>query len=413
MMNNRKPLGLGKSFLIALGIVALAVLVSAVLIYTAPRTKRVEGKRPPRLVQTMKLEARTTRITVTAHGIVIPAREVILQPEVTGRVIRQHESLVPGGYIPMGEELIRIDPSDYDLTLEEKEAALEEAKFELAVEKGRQVVASREWKLLQGDLPGSDANRSLVLRKPHLEKAEALVRKANNQIEKAKLDLSRTTVMAPFNVVVLNEMVEVGQLVDRGTAVCTLAGSDEFWVRVSLPIDKLRWIQLPSGSLPGAKAKVFLESGQGESVGREGRVIRLLSDLDTKGRMARILVSVPDPLGLQNGEDKLPLLLGSYVRVEIDAGELDDVIEIPRSSLREGNCIWVVGRERQLEIRKAKILWSRKETLLLASDCIEDDEDLVVSGLRIALPKMNVSPQPIHRPSGEEEPGAGNLQGDE
>ncbi len=393
MAGNKTTPHRGPRLLLACAVIVLCSLVSAALIYTSPTTEKIERKRPPKLVQTMKVQPRTEPIAVTAYGVVIPAREVTVEAEVRGRVIRQNTSLVPGGFIPRGEELIHIDPSDYTIALEETEAAFEEAEFELAVEQGRQVVASREWKLLQSDLSESEANRSLALREPHLKKAEALVRKAQNRIKKAKLDLSRTTVVAPFNAVVLDEQVEVGQLVDRGITVCTLAGSDAFWVRVSLPIDKLRWIRLPDGSSPGAKATVFLDSGRGTAIGRDARVVRLLSDLDPKGRMARILISVPDPLGLHNGGDALPLLLSSYVRVRIDAGELTDVIAIPRSALREGNRIWVVGTEHELEIRNATIVWAWEETLYLPSDCIEPDEELVISGLRLALPQMKVSPQ--------------------
>ena len=402
MNSNSTPTRRWPGLVLAFAIVCLCAVVSAALLYTSPQTQREERKRPPRLVRTIRVEPRTERIVVTAHGVVIPARQVVMQAQVNGRVVRQHESLVPGGRIPRGAELIRIDPADYDLALAEKEAALEEAEFELAVEKGRQVVASREWKLLQGDLPDSEANRSLALREPHLKKAEALVRKAKNLIAVAKLDLSRTEVVAPFNAVVLEEKMEIGQLVDRGLEVCTLAGSDEFWVRVSLPIEKLRWITFPNGTSPGAAATVFLDTGEGESVGRDGRVVRLLGDLETKGRMARILISVHDPL---TGKNKQPLLLGSYVRVEIDAGTLGDVLAVPRSAVREGNMLWVVNPEQRLDIRKANVLWSRADTVLVASECIAENESLVVSGLRTALPQMLVSAQPV---TDHESKGAGS-----
>lgn len=139
-----------------------------------------------------------------------------------------HDALVPGGYLKAGDELIRIDPSDYKLALNEQETGLDQAVFELEVEKGRQVVASREWKLLESDLADGEANPSLVLREPHLRRTEALIRKATNEIAKAALDLSRTVISAPFNSVVLDESVEIGQLVEPGSSICTLVGTDEF-----------------------------------------------------------------------------------------------------------------------------------------------------------------------------------------
>jgi multidrug efflux pump subunit AcrA (membrane-fusion protein) len=285
-------------------------------------------------------------------------------------VARQHAALEPGGVIEAGAELVAIDRSDYELALAAKQAELEEARFALEVERGRQVVALREWKLLEGDVPKEDANRSLVLRKPHLRRAEALVEKAENDIALAELDLTRTSVTAPFNAVVIEESVEVGQLLERGTSVTTLAGADEFWVRVSVPVDRLRWIQLPRGEYEGAKAKVVLDAGEGREFTREGRVLRLLGDLEPNGRMARMLVSIADPLGRHDRSGEIPLLLGSYVQVEIDAGVLEGVVVIRRAALREGNRIWVVDGSNRLQIRDVEVLWFRKDSVLLAKESI-------------------------------------------
>ena len=380
------------------GVLALIVLVvggsvCVGLLLTGPETEQESDVRSPRVVKTVVVEPSDVRISITAYGSVIPARQVVVQPEVRGRVVRQHTSLEPGGVIEAGAELVSIDPSDYKLALVAKQAALEEARFALAVERGRQVVALREWTLLEGDVPKEDANRSLVLRKPHLRRAEALVEKAENDIALAELDLARTSVTAPFNAVVIEESVEVGQLLERGTTVTTLAGADEFWVRVSVSIDRLGWIQLPKGESEGAKAKVVLDTGEGREFTREGRVLRLLGDLGPSGRMARMLVSIPDPLGRRHRSGEVPLLLGSYVQVEIDAGVLKSVVAIRRAALHEGNRIWVVDEDHSLQIREVDVLWSRKDSVLLPAESIRPGERLVVSGLRVALPGMRVSPQ--------------------
>ena len=378
---------------VPLSILAAGIGVAFAIAWLAPTTEQREETRPARIVNTVAVQPTTTRIAVSAYGTVIPARRVTIEPQVRGLVVRQHEALVPGGYVSEGEELVGIDPADYELTVVEQEAALEEAEYEIALERGRQVVASREWRLLEGDLPENEANRSLVLREPHLARTEALVRKAENEIDRARLDLSRTSVVAPFNAVVLDESVETGQLVESGTPVATLVGTDEFWVRVSVPVEKLRWIALGEDGSEGAPAKVLLKTGEGAVVTREGRVMRLLSDLEPDGRMARLVVSVRDPLGLRDTGAPTPLLLGSYVRVEIDAGELSEVISVPRFAMREDSRIWLVGADNRLIIRPAHVVWNRPDTVLI-ENCIEPGELLVVSGLRVALPGMVVKPQP-------------------
>ena len=389
---------------ICLAVLGGAALLAWLLMETAPTTEPEDKERAAEIVQVVEVTPGDRPISVTAFGSVIPAREVVIQPQVEGRILSHHAELVPGGRLQEGEKLFQIDPADYELTLAERESELQETEFELEVEKGRRNVAEREWEQLKNDLPGTEVNQALVLRRPHQERTEAMMEKAQNAIRKAKLDLERTTVEAPFNSMVIEESVEVGQLVREGSDICKLVGSDEFWVQATLPVNQLRWVRLPEGDQPGSRVEVVLDSGEGPSVTREGKVVRLLSDLEETGRMARVVVSVPDPLGLNQDEDegpaKVPLLLGSYVRVDIEAGRLQNVISIPRAALRRDDRIWVVDEENQLQIRETEVLWTDRDHFLVANK-LAPGERLIVSSLKSALPGMVVEPHLL-----DEEPGA-------
>ena len=382
------------TLLVIVVILAVGGGVSLLLIWTGPETTPEEKSMSAKIVQTLPLVPHTRSVAVSAFGSVIPARSVIIKPQVSGQVIEQSDSVIMGGRVREGDELIRIDPKDYELALSEVKAELEQARFEREVESGRQVIAEREWNELQADLDMEGVNRSLVLREPHLRRAEALMEKATNDIEIAELHLSRTVIKAPFNAMVVEESVEVGQLLNPGSEICKLVGTDEFWIQVTVPFSQLKWVRFPEDDELGATARVILDTGDGDTTTWNGRVIRLLWDLDPLGRMARVVVSVSDPLGLERSSDvKLPLLLGSYVEVKIDAGELEDTLTIPREALHEGNQIWVVGADHLLKILPATILWSEKETLIIANN-LEKGDELVVSDLRVALPGMKVAPQP-------------------
>lgn len=368
--------------------------VSYLLISTGPEIVPEEKTSSARIVQNIVLAAETRSVSVSAFGSVIPARKVTIRPQVSGQVIHQNDSITIGGRLVKGEELVRIDPKDYELALSEVRSNLEQARFEREVESGRQVIAKREWDELQSDLEIEDVNRSLVLREPHLRRAEAMMQKATNDIEVADLQLSRTVIKAPFNAMVVEESIEVGQLLSPNSTICELVGTDEFWIQVTLPFSDLKWIRFPKDGQLGAMANVILDTGEGSTAEWEGRVIRLLSDLDPLGRMARVVISVEDPLGLRrDSEQSLPLLLGSYVEVMIDAGTLENTLRIPRDSLREGNQIWVVGSDNLLKVLPAEVLWLEKETVLVSNN-LKKGQQLVVSDLRVALPDMKVSPQP-------------------
>lgn len=382
--------------LLALAAIAFAGFVSWMLLKTAPDTEPEDEQVAAKIVQVMPLESRDERIIVTAWGTVIPAREVTIRPQVSGRIIEQHEALIPGGLLEQNASLLRIDPSDYELAVTEATAELEEARFEFDTEQGRQVVAKREWEQLRRELSGIETNPSLALREPHLKRAEALVEKAENAIARARLDLQRTEILVPFNSVVIEESVESGQLVENGDEICRLVGTDAFWVRATLPISELKWIQLPRQDKHGSTTEVYLDSGHESEHPWKGEVIRLLGDLEAEGRMARILVEVEDPLGRGSESSRpSPLLLNSYVRVDIEAGKLSDVISIPRPALREGNRLWLVGDDKRVRIAEPEILWTRENTVLVPASTLRPGEQLIVSELKAALPGMKVSPRQL------------------
>lgn len=375
-------------------VLGFAVGAAFFLLRTAPVTAPEDHQQAAEVVQVIDLRPGSERILVTAWGTVIPSREVTIRPQVSGRVLSQHAALVPGGRIEAGQQLLTIDPADYQLALTELQADLETAKFEFDVENGLQTIAKREWEQLRADIPDADANPSLALREPHLRKIQAMVAKAENAIARAKLDLERTSLVAPFNGMVAAETVEIGQLVEPGKDICRLVGSDTFWVQATLPIADLKRIRLPDGKNPGATVDIHLDTGNGHLDPRTGVVVRLLSDLEPNSRMARVLVEVEDPLGLKSpaAAGRVPLLLGSYVRVDIEAGRLDDVLTIPRPALREGNRLWLVGDDNRIRIAEPEILWTRQETVLVPN-VLRTGERLVVSELKAALPGMEVNPR--------------------
>jgi RND family efflux transporter MFP subunit len=369
--------------------------VSLLLLYTGPETVPEDSPEAARIVQTVPLIPQTCSVAVSAQGTVVPSRKVVIKPQVTGQVVWQSQAVIIGGHVRAGDELVRIDPNDYELALAEVQSNFEQARFEREVESGRQVIAKREWVELQADLDMQEVNKSLVLREPHLRRAEALMEKARNDIKMAELNRSRTVITAPFNAVVTDESVEVGQLLNTGSEICELVGTDEFWIQVTIPFSQLKWVHFPDDGRPGAAAQVILDTGDGEPVTWEGEVVRLLGDLDPLYRMVRLVVSVRDPLRLREASgDKLPLLLGSFVEVRIDAGELENALTIPRAARREGDRIWVVGEDHRLRILPATVLWPEKDTLIIENN-VRPGDQLIVSDLRVALPGMEIDPQPV------------------
>ena len=382
-----------KTFLSIL-ILLLAASLSFWFYGHKPQTKKVKPQRPVPIVGTVTVAASNESVVFEAAGLVIPAQRVELQSEVEGRIIEQNPELVPGGIIVKDELVVQIDPLDYRLQVSEREAELATARYEVRVEEGRQIIARQEWQLLEKELLGDHVSKHLALREPHLENVHARLGAAESRLAAARLAEKRTRIRAPFTGLVLEEFVERGQFVGRQTAIATLVSTDQFWVQVSVPLFLLERLRFPGKTgEEGSPALIVLTQGYGgKSSIREGSLFKLLPDLDPKSRKARLLVTIQDPFNLQQQEtDKQQekILLGSYVKVRIDAGVLDNVYVIPRTALREGDRLWLVNGEGRLDIREVTVLWRRVDEVLVDTQ-LAPDERIITSRLQSPIPGMAI-----------------------
>ena len=103
----------------------------------------------------------------------------------------------------------------------------------------------------------------------------------------SKLLITLFTVMLMVSSVSVLAQTSLWQ-VKKGDRTLYLVGTDNFRVRVSLPVDRLGWIKFPDNKGEGgAEATVVQQSSLGKIVEKQGRVVRVLGDLETAGRMAR------------------------------------------------------------------------------------------------------------------------------
>ena len=368
--------------LLSLLILIVAIVVAWRLIRTAPHP----AVRPPQeraaLVEATTLARGDGDVVIEATGTVMPAYQVSLQSRVSGQIVRINPSFIPGGRLAAGEEVLRIDPEDYRLVVERQKAQVVQAEQEYRIELGRQDIARHEWSLLSDRGEPTESDRELALREPQLRQAEATLSAARAALEQAELDLERTSVTAPFNAVVLSKNAEVGTQVSALTVLGTLAGTDEFWASLTLPIDSLTLFSAGTGD-EGAAVQLTPAGREGEGLAWDGRVIRKQADLEEKGRLARVIVSVPGPLE----DPDHYLLLGMYVRARIQGKKMRDVFPIPRRALRGADHVWLISDDNRLEIRPVEIAWGGKDRVLVR-DGLAEGRLLVVSDLAAPIEGM-------------------------
>jgi len=366
----------------SIGVIVGSLAIALALIATKDEPPRAEKTLEGTLVEVIQIDAGQHEVDLYAKGTVVPAREVVLQAELGGRVIWQSPELVAGGRFKEGEPILRIDPRDYQLRVETHRSQVNRARLDLSIEARRGEVAKREWDAF-GEIDVSDEQRALAQREPQLEAMRLALKAAQSALKKAQLDLTRTTLRAPFNAIVVSENVDSGQLISPQTPVARMVGTDEYHVQMSVPVVSLRTVHAHTPEAPGSEAMIIQQVGH-ETIERRGEVIRQLPDLDPGGAMARLLINIENPLG-EKGD--LPLLLGSFVNVAIAAQAIEDAIRLPRVALRSGQYVYVMNDENVLEIRDVQIAWTEPDAVLVTGG-LQANERVVTSRIATPVPNM-------------------------
>jgi RND family efflux transporter MFP subunit len=378
-------------------VVFIGVLIAVALV----SSRKPPGRERPRLggalVEVIEAREAERRVVVEGTGTVIPRHEIVLTPQVTGKVVWVDPDLVAGGVFRKGEELVRIEPADYELAVQRAEAQVAQAEYQIEVARANASIARREWELMKesrqdllGDAnPEPDQPDPLVLHEPQLRQAEANLASARAGLETAKLNLDRTVLRAPFNCRVRRQSVSPGQLIGPTTQAAVLYGTDLAEIEVGLSISDLEWIEVP-----GSPATVTLDTGE-ERHAWTGRVNRTVGVLDEIGRLARVVVQVDDPFHREGG-DGPELSIGSFVTVEIEGRSLERTIPLPRAALRENSTAWVAAEDSTLQIRGIALYRLTSDEAFIA-DGIAPGDLVVLSPLSGAAEGMKLRPIPVEK----------------
>lgn len=354
----------------------------------APTLVRVEGT---------VLRPTTYPLRVKTQGTVQPRTRSTLVPEVSGRIVKVSDVFRPGGFFEAGEILLELDAVDYEVAVTIAEASLAQSKLALAEEEARAAQAEDDWRALgrTGAIP------PLAARLPQLAKSRADVAAAEAQLKLAERNLERTRIRAPYEGQMIEQNVDVGQFVNQGTTLGRVFATDFVEVRLPLPEQETRFLELPHvyrgeppPDAPPALGVALLASVAGEDVVWEGQVVRVESGLDSQTRQTVAVARVAKPYARQD-DGRPPLLIGTFVEAEIQGGDLEDVYVIPRAAVRAGNEIILISAENTLRRATVRPLVSNAEHVIVKADAeapISDGDVLCVTPIPFPADGARVIP---------------------
>ena len=361
-------------------VVAGFALIVWQLLASAPQSKRDRPGNTVPLVDVIDSGAADHPLVAEAEGTVVSAFEMEIRPEVRGKILALHPDFEPGGTIPAGSILVQIEPDEYALAVTAAEAEIAKARAALALEQGRRVVAREELDILQDSIEVDAASRALALRKPQLRQVQAELGVAENRLERARLDLQRTEVRLPHDVLVLERARVSGEVVAARELIGRVTRADEYWVELRVQPSLLSRLRARGEDTAGSR--VIISDRKRRFV---GEIVRIRADLVPGSRLAGVIAAIP----VRNATGER-LLLGSYVQAQIAAGELRQVIRVPRRAVQDNRRVWVVDVDDLLQARDAEVAWESGQHLLLTRDSLKPGDRVVVSRISGLVPGATV-----------------------
>lgn len=359
-----------KNQLLPLFIVILGLLLGYYILHSGqqkPAGFQKNKSKKLRIVQTSRLVKSSIVPFWNTSGFVIPAESVKVFARVSGNIASINPRATPGGVIEKGQWLAKLETIDFELALRSQQAQLKQANANLALEQGDQALAKEELSFI-GHNDVLNIDESLVLREPQLTMAKAKVSIAENNVEKAILNLSRTTVVMPFDGKIISRGVGVSSKVSTNTSLFSVVNTDVYWLEVKIPhkflvlFDKQQFADVSQTRL------------WGEGKTRQARFVSILPELDNKDRQVKVLLAIDKPQ-LENSTQP-QVFINDFLNVQLKGKPINNAWTIRHSWLQPDNTIWVVDKNKTLQKRDVEVMFKGRDVIYVRTEIQQGDRAL-------------------------------------
>lgn len=351
------------------------------------KTAKPTGEKPPaKKVKLVVATEQAVENTISVTGNLAAYDKATISAKVPGRL--KEISIDLGNIVKKGQLIAQIDTKDYQLRLEQAEAALAQARTRLGlpingtdeptdpkqislVRQAQTLIDEAKLKqdrastlLRQGIISQADFDASETAYKVALNRYEDALEEFNNrralliqrrsELEIARQQMSDTAIYAPFDGVVQEKLSSLGEYLSSSSPIATIVRVDPLRLKAEIPERSSNQIKV------GQKVKVTVE---GDSNIYTGRVMRLSPTLTEKNRMLLIEAEISN-----NGS----LRPGSFAQAQIVVNENYLVTAVPKTSI-----VTFAGIEKVITVAEGKAVEKNISTGQQIGENIE-----IVNGLK-------------------------------
>ncbi|MDX2321997.1 MAG: HlyD family secretion protein [Moritella sp.] len=387
---------------------------------------------PAQSVYVSHIQTQHIAPAVKGYGNVVAKNKWQAISEVNGKVIYKNHKLQRGTFINGGVELIRIDPTSYQLNLntaqanldninsevekldiekqrltrsyqvEQKTLALEEKEYQRNIKLNKKGTISassleqQERVLYNTQLQLNDL-KAQVKQIPALRRSlEAQISQAQSQIDQAKLDLEHTIITMPFDGRIIDVSAELQQFVSTGSSLILAHDVSKLEVEAKMPTSQLSRLihslkqdreildnlnAVPDIAIANLSAQITLRSSSSETHW-QGRVTRILGEIDARLGTAGLVVEADfDFLEFikRNDPNDSPIISGMFVEVTVNGQALPQ-LTVPLQALHN-NRLYLIDEDNRLQLQEVEVLFIRDQIAAIKAPGLKAGQQIVLSDI--------------------------------
>ena len=421
--------------------ILIGVIVFFLMSYLKKAPKQKEVTINSMSVRVMTITPMDLMPRAFGYGTAEPIRVWKAIAQVSGKIIFTHPQLQKGKIVQKDTVLLRIDPSEYKISISQLKTKIQSFKIQikelqvqeknslelLMIQKKTLAIKSKELArqkklyeqkmlsvndyetqlqgLISQEAQVQSIQNGLNLIPLQRELLISQMEQGKGDLANAQLQLSYTEISAPFDVQIASvnnkssEFVQKGQTIFVANDISAMEIEAQFTPGSARPVfmslkERFETMNINTPSLGEHLETSAFVRIPGFPLGRpvwQAQLSRFSDAMDTETRTMGLIFIVKNQTGLNREVQKRPLVKGMFCEVELQGKMLKDVLVIPRSAVQPGNIVYLLSDDKKLLKRVIEPGFTI-ENLMVVKNGLKAGETLILSDVIPAVAGILLDP---------------------
>ena len=335
--------------------------------------KKDSGKAKVVKVDVMSIKNETVKADISVNGRLHSKFKIDIFSEVTGKLISSGKSFKEGVKYNKGEVLLKLDDSNYRMTLNASRSSFQSLLMQLLAD--IKIEYSEDFSKWETYINNFNPERSIKdfpeitnqKEKNYLVSKNIYTQYYSIKSQEAQLD--KYTVRAPFTGIITNASINPNSVVRAGQKLAKFINPKLFELEVGVSLAEISKIEI------GDKVSLRSNDIDGEW---EGIIKRIGESIDEKTMNFKIYIEV----------DSEQLFEGMYLKGIVSSFEIENVAKIPSNLISNGNIVYVI-QDSLLYFQEIQIVHESWSYALVKG--LSDGNEIISHSIANAYEGMKVS----------------------